>query len=301
MQGSINTAENTSQGVESTSAINQKQPNMESVRFAPESDNDDRPSHFVRTNTPHPKDLIKKKEALKQRASSYKEPNMQPESAVNSLPTIEAAQLPSINTPKQADESKLVENEPKVAIAETNSQRILNSMNKINNRQSLTGAEPSRGDSVVLASDHTVFATTTVGKHESDLVLDTKSTTLSFVNKHVDFKLSERKALASSCGDEDEVEEDDECVDEEQEDTEQSNGDEDVANSSGHFRLRRRDTPHHLKGARLNSPKSQQLDPTEMKEILERYTSTTSANTIVGYTSQQLVDMGVANTLKVII
>jgi len=296
LQGSINTAENTSQGVESTSAINQKPTNMESVRFAPESDNDDRPSHFVRTNTPHPKDLIKKKEALKQRASSYKE---QPESALNSLPTIEAVQLPTINTPKQADESKLVENESRVAVAETNSQRILNSMNKINNRQSLTGAEPS---SVVLASDHTMIATTTVSKHESDMVMDAKSTTLSFINKHVDFKLSERKALASSCGDEDEVEEEeDEEAEEEQEDTEQSNGDEDAANSSGHFRLRRRDTPHHLKGARLNSPKSQQLDPTEMKEILERYTSTTnssSANTMVGNTSQQLVDTGAANKIK---
>lgn len=67
----------------------------------------------------------------------------------------------------------------------------------------------------------------------------------------------------------------------EDENEENNNEDEDEAdqtNSSGHFKLRRRDTPHHLKGARLNSPKAQQLDPNEMKEILERYTSASSTN-----------------------
>ena len=39
-------------------------------------------------------------------------------------------------------------------------------------------------------------------------------------------------------------------------------------------RLRRHDTPHYLKGARINSNK--QLEPDEIKQILERYT--TSAN-----------------------
>jgi C-terminal processing protease CtpA/Prc len=44
--------------------------------------------------------------------------------------------------------------------------------------------------------------------------------------------------------------------------------------SANHCRLRRRDTPHHLKGARIQSPgtnKAQQLDPSEMREILDKY------------------------------
>ena len=57
-------------------------------------------------------------------------------------------------------------------------------------------------------------------------------------------------------------------------------GDDSAANSSGHCRLRRRDTPHHLKGARINPSnyKAQQLNPDEMKEILERYTAGLTTN-----------------------
>ena len=49
---------------------------------------------------------------------------------------------------------------------------------------------------------------------------------------------------------------------------------------NGNCRLRRRDTPHHLKGARVNTSnnKAQQLDPNEMKEILERYTNKSPVN-----------------------
>ena len=45
----------------------QRQPGAsESVRFA-DADGEEKPSHFIRTNTPHPKELMKKKEMLKQR------------------------------------------------------------------------------------------------------------------------------------------------------------------------------------------------------------------------------------------
>ena len=60
LQGSVNTAPSPAP----------RAANAESVRFAPDEEEDDRPSHFVRVNTPHPKDLVKKKEAIKQRASA---------------------------------------------------------------------------------------------------------------------------------------------------------------------------------------------------------------------------------------
>ncbi len=42
-------------------------------------------------------------------------------------------------------------------------------------------------------------------------------------------------------------------------------------NSSGQCRLRRHDTPHHLKGARINSISKSQLDPVDMKDILMKH------------------------------
>ena len=42
----------------------------DSVRFATEPEYDEKLGNFVRTNTPHPKDLIKKKELLKLRNPS---------------------------------------------------------------------------------------------------------------------------------------------------------------------------------------------------------------------------------------
>lgn len=96
-----------------------------------------------------------------------------------------------------------------------------------------------------------------------------------YVTKHVDFKLANTQIIGES------MEQNDQCVEQQEQEVEaEAEADESNSmNSSGHCRLRRRDTPHHLKGARLNSPsnKAQQLDPNEMREILERYTSTGSS------------------------
>lgn len=51
------------------------------------------------------------------------------------------------------------------------------------------------------------------------------------------------------------------------------NGVEDENSNNTTCRLRRHDTPHYLKGARINNNK-QQLAPNEIKEILNRYTNT---------------------------
>lgn len=56
------------------------------------------------------------------------------------------------------------------------------------------------------------------------------------------------------------------------------------SSSSSHCRLRRRDTPHHLKGARIQSPgtnKAQQLDANEMRELLDKYKPVPATRTTV--------------------
>ena len=83
----------------------------ESVKFATESENDEKIGNFVRTNTPHPKDLMKKKELLKLRNpylissnTDSKKPNKTDETSQRNLNTsrpssFQAAvdQLPIIN------------------------------------------------------------------------------------------------------------------------------------------------------------------------------------------------------------
>lgn len=100
------------------------------------------------------------------------------------------------------------------------------------------------------------------------------------INKHVDFKLNEMQ-IVNSDSSKPQIENDKtEGEDEEEEHDEDEDGS-NATNTSenGHCRLRRRDTPHHLKGARVNTSnnKAQQLDPSEMKEILERYTNMSTA------------------------
>jgi hypothetical protein len=140
LQGSINTAENASQPSPIVRAAN-----VESVRFAPENDVDEGPSHFVRVNTPHPKDLIKKKEAIKQRAASKeKEPDSE---RANS---IEQPQLPVISTRLSHNKSSsetaanpIKPNPSQTGDSQTtsNSQRIISSMSKISNRLSAASDE----------------------------------------------------------------------------------------------------------------------------------------------------------------
>lgn len=120
-------------------------------------------------------------------------------------------------------------------------------------------------------------------------------------HKHVDFKLNEIKTINAELGHEqndDEYEQntsnninnssvqpnnnneenDEDNNSENQSNNHHASNDESAMNGSRGFRLRRRDTPHHLKGARVNSPNNnaQQLDPNEMKEILERYAHSNS-------------------------
>lgn len=274
LQGSINTAENASQGFNAPSPV-QKTTNMESVRFAPESDDDDKPSHFVRVNTPHPKDLIKKKEAIKQRAANYKEKEMvnNPTEAQNNNLNTQSNQLPVINAKPFSETVDKVTNDDSNNVATSptsNSQRILNSMNKIHNRG-------SNDEEINHSSSKSELKKIDFQKNPEIIPSPAENSPLqgsSYVNKHVDFKLNERNMVIGSSNDQGKKE-----VEEEQEEAasgsenENENEEKDQTNSSGHFKLRRRDTPHHLKGARLNSPKAQQLDPNEMKEILERYKS----------------------------
>ncbi|CAF0721438.1 unnamed protein product [Brachionus calyciflorus] len=228
LQGSINTNENQSQvGVQASFALQKqasnndlvKQATTESVRFAPESDNEEKPSHFVRTNTPHPKELMKKKEMLKQKNASITSSNQQnfvqsdsiSQKSAGSTTQIQQQQQPAqlpIISPSQISQPEEVEN---------------NQIEEVNQDQNQDEEQ-------------------------------------SYVTKHVDFKLNSNS----------------ESIEQEVENHEEDEDESSSMNSSGHCRLRRRDTPHHLKGARVNSPtnKVQQLDPNEMREILERYVQT---------------------------
>lgn len=146
----------------------------------------------MRTNTPHPKELMKKKELLKQKNASF-------DSSCQKTAAPEPQNLPVI------DSSELKE-----------------SVEEIKNEEEAT-----------------------------------------MVGKHVDFRFNSNSESIEH-----------EAIDEEEDES-------GSMNSSGHCRLRRRDTPHHLKGARVNSPtnKANQLDANEMREILERYTNSHSPPT----------------------
>jgi len=295
LQGSINTAENASQPSPVVRA------NVESVRFA-ENDVDEGPSHFVRVNTPHPKDLIKKKEAIKQRVvNKEKEPDSEQKISVE-----QQQQLPVISTrfsqnhnPDSTNRSNT--NNAGDSYASTSSQKIITSMAKINNRQSIASDEGglsknndntdyniNSNKNVNCDSNTSNSCVQQIGGdkkinfHSKAEIISKKATfseviassTTNHVNKHVDFKLNERTVVINSIEDEDE-EIDDIEEEEVQPDalTCETADESEQINSSGHFKLRRRDTPHHLKGARLNSPKAQCLDPNEIKEILEKYTT----------------------------
>jgi protein scribble len=222
----------------------------ESVRFAPDPDNDERSSHFVRTNTPHPKELIKKKEALKQRSAQKSINQPQPHHKTTT-------QNPENNMPESTEtinnKPEALQNLPSVTIVEDKTSNELDkksqneSENQDNNNNEMSEEENTN--------------------HNQQ-----------YVYKHVDFKLN----ASNNPHVETALDHDPEDPEYNQEN---NNNNLDDSNSSGHCRLRRRDTPHHLKGARINSPnnKAQQLDPNEMKEILERYTNGSSINQNGGF------------------
>jgi hypothetical protein len=308
LQGSINTVENTSQVVP---AVNNVQPTVhsqisESVRFAPESENDEKPSHFVRTNTPHPKELMKKKEMLKQRNSSNLESNRQNSESSNHADLVQASpqnqtqqlqsqpQLPIIST-KTIDDSSSLNQQSQSATTQQTNETILNSMklittNRQKSKEIISQSNSLNNDVGVDESTEKPTENGNIPNHknenENGLSPDEEENQASNRMKHVDFKLSFGNGVVIINDNEEETSPSlpsSPTKLENENDSNQLTNDIDtslLSNGSGQFRLRRRDTPHHLKGARLNSPnnKAQQLDPNEMKEILERYTSNNNSN-----------------------
>lgn len=307
LQGSINTAENGSQAglLNNNMAAQQQQqyqhaqqqlqlqqqkqaeqlqqhraeekhvPNTsESVRFAPESDNEEKLSHFVRTNTPHPKELAKKKEMLKQKTS-------------NSV-HISSGNGPTsstVDSSSYVSESSGAVGLPQISINAADAPRLsLRGQAGQNNRSVNVGAVTTGASSTDRNTDLNTNGTNddqeTAADNEDDGEETDGSkmaaTNGSYVNKHVDFKLGEKVIIN------DVVEQVDAQENEEEEaenENENEDGENSANNTSGHCRLRRRDTPHHLKGARVNTAqsKAQPLDPNEMREILERYTNASSS------------------------
>ena len=267
LKDSMNTAENSSQAEQTTLQQHQNQnqkvlnddnklTTSESVRFAPEPDNDDKLSHFVRTNTPHPKELMKKKEALKQRHGvSTNSQSSNQESVLSDRQT----QLPVIN----AKTVQLNPNPPEINKSKPEKKLIINE----NLNTNIKNDTDDEVDEVDNEKDENINDIDDEDEDKEDI----KSKKINN-SKHVDFKLNNQLSAQNT----DNVQ----YFDNEEESPENNENEEDADKStnSGHCRLRRRDTPHHLKGARINNSSSnpQQLDPSEMKEILERYSSSNS-------------------------
>lgn len=262
LQGSVGThvesqQQQAQQSKEQEAEESNQPPNTsESVRFAPDPEQvDDKPSHFVRTNTPHPKELVKKKEAMKQRAANK---------SVNSngsVGTPVAASAAGANADTVSETSEAVSHSSQAIPSQRRE------VNVNNNTSGVSFKEPERNED------------------------DSNEQQQHYVQKHVDFKISARPIIMGE--DEEDIEEDEneeeneDCQENESDGEGQNEEDQDESHQSGgvsQFRLRRRDTPHHLKGARINSPnnKAQQLDPNEIKDILERYSSS-GANSPTGH------------------
>lgn len=201
LQGSINTADNIN--VPSPVAIQRNQ-NGESVRFAPESDDEERPSHFVRVNTPHPKDLIKKKEAIKQRAANHKEKetilknstethHSVIEKRSDSTKSSPQNQLPVISPEMTRDPSQTIK-----TTENSNSNESNNSQRTI--RQSVS--TPNDNDEIIptkkleFNTKSEVISNLEVQITEKEEKI--RSANNSYVNKHVDFKLSEKAVVINS-------------------------------------------------------------------------------------------------------
>ena len=239
----------------------------ESVRFAPELDTDEHMSHFVRTNTPHPKELVKKKEALKQRhaaaaAAAAATQQQQPQPQTTSVTT---EPLPS--------------QLPQIAATTTS--------NDNDNDEHTNAGETSAPTNVVVVGGgggcgkHVDFrvATTASSSSNGPAAAEVKRVTLSDEVVTLDDQRDQGE------DDEEEEEEEDNNVNENNNENDENKSratsNEQSATAAGEggeggqFRLRRRDTPHHLKGARLNSTSAniQQLDQSEMKQILQRYSN----------------------------
>lgn len=294
----------------------QSQPTTESVRFAPESENDEKPSHFVRTNTPHPKELQKKKEMLKQRNSSSQEHSVKQNSeskdnhsdiVCEQASNAPQQQLPVINSKLLNDDSSSTTAndlaQSNLTASHQTNEAILKS---VNSHHTKTKDLISQPNSINTEPPEETKET----NHEPETQASPNDDENQVNNrKHVDFKLSfgtgvviinDNEAESSPSLPSSPLKLDDIDAASHNENNLASNENDtslvsNSSNSSGQFRLRRRDTPHHLKGARLNSPnnKAQQLDPNEMKEILERYTQ--NNNITNGNLNNSLTNGSLAN------
>ena len=281
-------------------------------------------SHFIRTNTPHPKELMKKKEMLKQRnannpsvlsnssVTNNNNTNSARNSQIESEPTSSSTQFTSTNNTNNVNiQLPVIENNVNLN-EQNNSKPIASSQQHVIKTQEKVITQLKKGSSTSDSIDSSSIATVVASKkiserHNSGSERDDKINSIessqtnknTIINKHVDFKLNETKVVVAqnsietttserneSSNQEGDNEDDDDDDDQEEDEAPhvppaQLAHDLNLSGSgseSGNCRLRRRDTPHHLKGARVNTSnnKAQQLDPNEMKEILERYTNKSS-------------------------
>jgi len=297
LQGSINTAENTSQVVAAANVV-QNHPSQcsESVRFATESEADERPNHFVRTNTPHPKELMKKKEMLKQRNSANLDQNRTNSENAGSINCTDSGlnpqQLPVIK-PINNDSTSQEQTTTQSNETTKNSTASRQKSKDLISQSNIEDLNEKKTESSIQNNNNSMEKNENI-EQEQEQKEEQEEENQSNNRKHVDFKLNFGSGVVII--NENEVEtspslpsspnklEDDlqnESLNQQQEQQTNENDTSIQSNTSGgQFRLRRRDTPHHLKGARVNSStnKAQQLDPNEMKEILERYTATNNNN-----------------------
>jgi hypothetical protein len=248
-------------------------PNSESVRFAAEPDNDDKLSHFVRTNTPHPKELAKKKEILKQRGAA----------AAAAAAATTTATTATVTTKTTTDNENI--NLPTVKIIQRPNDEdssLLNGEGENDETTLLSSQQqpPPPTKRVAINTNKKVdfkLSKTTIinddSKDENEELLITTETKV--INDHQLPSIDHDGAISLTTTPTDDDETDNKTNNDNNNVKCISNGDEDTL-SSGNFKLRRRDTPHHLKGARLNAPsaKAQQLNPNELNDIINKYTST---------------------------
>jgi protein scribble len=251
----------------------------ESVRFAPEPDElDEKPSHFVRTNTPHPKDLIKKKELLKQRNAGKAGTSSSSAADTGKIEQQSATQLSSASAVSSART---------IETTTTTSNGIGFKSQKVaeENITGLRDTDKESDDEAKLIKGESDADVDNEKGGTNTKPLNNRTSQQTSSSKHVDFKLINGATIIPN--DDVNNEADTGAGDEQNSNNEESTNTSIVStgsSSGGHCRLRRRDTPHHLKGARINASanKAQQLDVNEMKEILERYVHTNPSDSTNG-------------------
>lgn len=175
-------------------------------------------SHFVRTNTPHPKELVKKKELLRQKNASCNNNEQYVEPSIKKNEFYDA--------PVMCGTSNL-EEKADIIVNIDCEKRKNEQMELVNENKSTCDIESKEEEKII---------------SNQDCLNSSRSSNVSFHEKHVGFS---------------------------------GPTDDDSTLNNGVCRLRRHDTPHHLKGARINNNKLH-VAPDELKEILQRYTAPVS-------------------------